>query len=63
MENEKQEVTLESIINILINGIELAQKRGAYSLQESTALYNTIMNMKELFEKKNKPKEEETLTV
>lgn len=55
MEQQK-ELTLETGINILISGIELAQKRGAYTLQESTALYNSILKIKELVEKKDDDK-------
>jgi hypothetical protein len=55
MDQQKEEVTIGSLINNMISGIELAQKRGAYSLQESTALYTTILKLKEVIET---PKEE-----
>mgnify|MGYP000633915125 CR=1 FL=1 len=67
MEQKPQELTLETAINVLISGIELAQKQGSYTLQESSALYNTIMKMKELLEKKEptikKNEEKETITM
>jgi hypothetical protein len=54
MEQQKQP-KLEDYINVLINSIELAQKRGAYTLQESSLIYNSIIKMKETLEKKENP--------
>ena len=46
---------LLELINTLIKGIEIAQSRGAYKLQESKVLSESITKLQELFN----PKKEE----
>jgi len=46
MENTQNTVT--STLNTLLQFVELAQKRGAYSLQESSVLYNVILELNKL---------------
>ena len=40
-ENKEEDPQLKSL-NILINGVKVAQKRGAYELQEAEILWNAI---------------------
>jgi len=40
--SEKKEDPQIKALNILINGIKVAQKRGAYELQEAELLWNAI---------------------
>jgi len=46
MENTQNTVT--STLKTLLQFVELAQKRGAYSLQESSVLYNVILELNKL---------------
>ena len=39
--NKKEDPQLKAL-NVLINGIKVAQKRGAYELQEAELLWNAI---------------------
>jgi len=41
----QQPSTFTESMNLLIQVIELAQKRGAYSLQESSIVFQTIQNV------------------
>lgn len=44
MQSQEKRTFTESM-NLLIQVIELAQKRGAYSLQESSVVFQTIQNV------------------
>lgn len=53
---QPKELTFETSLQVLVDAVQVAQKRGAYSLQESSTLYQAILKIQEEF---NKPKTEQ----
>lgn len=51
--------TFEQSLQLLLDGVQIAQKRGAYNLQESALLYKAILKVQEQFSKKVEEKVEE----
>lgn len=56
---QPQELTFESSLQLIVDGVQVAQKRGAFSLQESSSLYQAILKIQEELQKQNPPKPEE----
>ena len=48
-QTRKKEPTVIDVANSVFAGLELAQKRGAYSFEESAQLYQSITLMKQYF--------------
>lgn len=57
-QQQPKELTFETSLQVLVDAVQVAQKRGAYSLQESSTLYQAILKIQEEFNK-NVPKTEE----
>ena len=54
MSQEQKQLTIIDAVNTTFNALELAQKRGAYTFEESTAIFHSIKMMKQFFEEINK---------
>lgn len=58
MQQQSKELSFEKALQILVDGVQIAQKRGAYSLQESSIVYQAILKIQEnVIKKAPKPQE------
>jgi hypothetical protein len=53
--------TVNQAINLLVHGVQAAQKRGTYSLDEAALLYQAINTLTESTEQSALPQETEEL--
>jgi hypothetical protein len=49
--NQGKEVNILNSVNVLIGALEIAQKNGTYTLEQSAEIYNNIKVLKLFFEK------------
>lgn len=49
-----QQIDVNKVLQVLVSGLEIAQKRGIYSFQESANINSALVALKTLTEQQNK---------